>query len=238
MRLPNTILLVALSLFCLDRVHAFVVLDPTNLIQNTATAINTAKELVIETEELKLQLKDMENYQGEIGQWANIQNVLLELSNKIAQGQALAYQMQDLDQQYKIRFPGYVAPDNYEYSYQRWTATTHDTLLNTMESAGMQVSHFQQEQEAINQLAHLSQTAKGRMQAVQVGNMLATQEISQLQALRQLVATQINAQNTYAAYQTQKDASLEASTASWIHATNTSFPGYGKGRRDRREEEE
>jgi P-type conjugative transfer protein TrbJ len=170
----------------------------------------------------------MQNYKGDAGRWANMQNLLYHLANQVEQGQALAYQMQDIDRQYRSRFPGYVAPQNYQESYRNWSQTTHDTLLSTLASAGMQAEQFHQEQMTLNQLAGLSQTAQGRMQAMQVGNMLASQQIGQLQALRQLIVTQINAQNTYAAYQTQKEASVEASTDQWISGSQTAFPQYGK----------
>ncbi len=228
MRIRQFAFIVGLSLIGLNQANAFIFIDPSNLVQNTATAVNTASQLVIQSQQLQAELKDIENYKGNTGQWANTQNLLYQLANQVQQGQALAYQMQDLDTQYRSRFPGYVAPQNYQQSYRDWAQTTHDTLLSTLASAGMQVDQFHHEQDSLNQLAHLSQTAQGRMQAIQVGNMLATQQVSQLQGLRQLVATQINAQNTYAAYQTQKDAAVEASTSQWISASNTTFPGYGK----------
>jgi P-type conjugative transfer protein TrbJ len=70
----------------------------------------------------------------------------------------------------------------------------------------MQASQFGNEQATLTQLSSLSQSAQGRMQALQVGNMIATQ-----QNLRQLVIAQINAQNTYASYQIQKEQSSEVS---------------------------
>lgn len=228
MKILKLISTVTLSFMFVSQVDAFIFIDPSNLIQNTATALNTANQLAIQSQQLQSELKDIENFKGNVGQWANTQNLLYQLANQVQQGQALAYQMQDLDRQYRSRFPGYVAPQNYQQSYRNWAQTTHDTLLSTLVSAGMQVDQFHHEQDTLNQLSHLSQTAQGRMQAVQVGNMLATQQVSQLQALRQLVATQINAQNTYAAYETQKDAAVEASVSNWISASDTTFPGYGK----------
>jgi P-type conjugative transfer protein TrbJ len=228
MKILKFISIVILSFMLVNQANAFIFIDLSNLIQNTATALNTANQLAIQSQQLQSQLKDIENFKGNIGQWANTQNLLYQLANQVQHGQALAYQMQDLDKQYRSRFPGYVAPQNYQQSYRSWTQTTQDTLLSTLASAGMQADQFNHEQNTLNQLARLSQRAEGRMQAVQVGNMIATQQVSQLQALRQLVVTQINAQNTYAAYETQKDAAVEAAASSWINATDTTFPGYGK----------
>lgn len=224
----NQFIIIVISLLLIHRTCAFIFVDPTNLVQNTATAINTANQVATQAKQLQAELKDMQNYNGNIGQWANAQNFLYQLANQVEQGQALAYHMQNLDSQYRSKFPGYVAPTDYQHAYRDWSQTTHDTLLSTLASAGMQAEQFHTEQSQLNQLATLSRTATGRMQAVQVGNMIATQQVSQLQALRQLIITQINAQNTYAAYQTQKDTAIEASAANWVSASDTAIPVYGK----------
>ncbi len=228
MRIHLVVGLMACTVFMLQSSKAFVFIDPSNLVQNTATAMNTANQVATQAKQLQAELKDMENYKGGIGQWANAQHFLYQLASQVEQGQALAYQMGNLDSQYRNKFPGYVPPTNYQEAYRNWAQTTHDTLLSTLASAGMQAAQFSTEQSQLNELSRLSRTAEGRMQAVQVGNMIATQQVSQLQALRQLVITQINAQNTYAAYQTQKEETIEASTAQWISASHTPFPVYGK----------
>jgi P-type conjugative transfer protein TrbJ len=208
-------------------INAFIVYDPTNWLQNATTAANTAQELVKQTQQLEIALKEIKNYDGNIGQWANIQNLLQQLGEEVQQGQALSYMMPNLDSQFKQTFPGYSATLNYQKSYLSWSQTALDTMRSTLESAGMQAREFGNEQTSLNQLAALSQSAQGRMQALQVSNMIATQEVSHLQKLRQLVIDQVNAQNTYAAFQIQKDQSSEASAASWIHSSETIFPRYG-----------
>jgi P-type conjugative transfer protein TrbJ len=215
-------------LFFLDA-KAFVVYDPTNRIQNASTAANTAKQLAKQSQELEIALKEIKNYDGSVGRWANIQNLLQELGNEIEQGEALAYAMPYLDSRFKQKYPGYVESQDYQKSYSVWSQTALDTMRATLESAGMQAGQFSSEQSALNALSMLSQSAQGRMQALQVGNMIATQQVAQLQKLRQLVIAQINAENTFASYQIQKDQSQEASSSSWIGAGDTNFPRYGSG---------
>lgn len=221
--------LILFALIVFQFTSAMVVYDPTNWIQNAATAANTAQQLVNETEQLKISLQDIKNYNGDTGQWANIQMLLFRLGNEVQKGQSLSYNMQNLDSAYHRQFPGYVAPQDYQQSYSHWSQTTLDTLQGTLSSVSMQANQFQNEQTTLNQLSYLSKTATGRMQALQVGNMLATQEVSQLQELRQLVMTQVNAQNTYASYQVQKEASGEAATNNWVSSSSTDFPRYGEG---------
>jgi type IV secretion system protein TrbJ len=209
--------------------EAFIVYDPTNWIQNATTAANTAQELVKQTQQLEIALKEIKNYDGNVGHWANIQILLQQLGNEVQQGQALAYSMPNLDSRFKQTFPGYVAPVDYQRSYSNWSQTALDTMHSTLQSAGMQANQFGNEQETLNQLSILSQSAQGRMQALQVGNMIATQQVSQLQKLRQLVIAQVNAQNTYASYQIQKEQSSEVSASNWVSASDTHFPAYGMG---------
>jgi P-type conjugative transfer protein TrbJ len=215
-------------LLCLNA-KAFIVYDPTNWIQNAATAANTAQQLEKQAQALEVALRDIKNYDGSVGQWANIQNLLQQLSNEVKKGQSLAYNMQNLDSLFQQKYPGYAATHDYKQSYSIWSQTALDTMRGTLESAGMQSRQFDSEQSALNQLSILSQSANGRMQALQVGNMIATQQVAQSQKLRQLVIAQINAQNTYASYQIQKDQSATASASAWIDAGDTSFPRYGSG---------
>jgi P-type conjugative transfer protein TrbJ len=220
-----TIIILQFSLIA----KAFIVYDPSNWIQNSAIAANTAQQLVKQTQELQVALREIKNYNGSSGQWANIQNLLQQLAGKIQQGQALAYSMPNFDNEFKQKYPGYVASEDYQKSYSIWSQTGLDTLRSTLASVGMQASQFGNEQAAITQLSVLSQSADGRMQALQVGNMIATQQVAQLQKLRQLIMAQVNAQNTFSAYQIQKEQSVEASASSWIGSGDTSFPLYGSG---------
>jgi P-type conjugative transfer protein TrbJ len=215
-------------LFLLDA-KAFVVYDPTNWIQNAATAANTAKQLAKQSQELEIALKEIKNYDGSVGRWANIQNLLQELGNEIEQGESLAYGMPFLDSRFKQKYPGYVESQNYQKAYAMWSQTALDTMRATLESVGMQASQFSSEQSALDELSILSHSAQGRMQALQVGNMLATQQIAQLQKLRQLVMVQVNAENTFASYQIQKDQNHEVSSSNWISGSKTEFPRYGSG---------
>jgi P-type conjugative transfer protein TrbJ len=224
------LLITMLSVFLFKNADAMFVYDPTNWVQNAATAANTAKQLANEAQQIQFVLKDMQNYKGGTGEWANIQSMLLQLGDEVQQGQALAYSMKDLDGQFSKKFPGYVPQQDYQQSYSSWSKTTMDTLRSTLESAGMQANQFGNEQSRLNQLASLSQSAQGRMQALQVGNMIAAEQVTQTQKLRQLVITQVNAENTYASYQVQKESSSEAQTASWINSGDTKFPHYGAKR--------
>ncbi len=227
-QLKLIILMGFLIMATIEQAQAFIVYDPTNWLQNSMTAANSAQILVQETQSLQVALADIKNYDGNVGQWANIQHELEQLGNTIQQGSALSYQMQNLDAAFQSKFPGFKPNQNYSTEYQNWSKTALDTLRGTLDSVGLQSSQFATEQSRLNTLKQLSQSATGRMQAAQVGNMIATEQVAETQSLRQLVMTQVNAENTYAASQLQKDASSEASVAQWISNGDTHFPEYGQ----------
>ena len=70
----------------------------------------------------------------------------------------------------------------------------------------------------------MSESAAGRMQALQVGNMMAAEQLQQLVQLRQLVMAQINAQNVYMAAQTNREAQRAATQSEWIRNGNAEAP--------------
>ena len=126
------------------------------------------------------------------------------------------------------KFPGYKPQQDYDKSYQGWSSTVMDTLKNILTSSGMQASAFSDEQATLDQLKTLSTTAQGRMQAVQVGNMIAANQVGQMQKLRQLVISQTNAQNAYMAYKVQKEQAEQAANNNLLN-TPLAYPKYGSG---------
>ena len=70
----------------------------------------------------------------------------------------------------------------------------------------------------------MSDSSVGRMQALQLGNMMAGEQVQQLVKLRQLVMAQVNAQNVYMAHQTNREAQRSATQSQWIRNGNTDAP--------------
>jgi P-type conjugative transfer protein TrbJ len=66
-----------------------------------------------------------------------------------------------------------------------------------------------------------NQGAVGRLQAIQVGNEIALQQVQQLQMLRQLMVGMINAQNVVAANQVSQSAQTQAQQQQWLGGRST-----------------
>jgi P-type conjugative transfer protein TrbJ len=227
------LIVIIISIYCsmafADGVGAQIVWDPWNLAQTTASATTAAQQLANQYQQLQYELNNYKNYDGNKTQWSNVQSLLQQLASVTSQGNALSYSMQNMNEAFKKKFPGYKTQKNYDTAYQDWSSTTMDTLRNTLMSAGMQANSFSTEQGTLNQLKTLSTTAQGRMQAVQVGTMIAAEQVGQMQKLRQLIISQTNAQNAYMAYHVQQEQAQQAAENNLFN-NPLPYPKYGSGK--------
>jgi len=149
---------------------------------------------------------------------------LNRLGQIIEQEQAIAYSMAGMERVFRERYPGYRPVTDWATAYDQWTRTTLDTLRGTLSAARLHADDFADEQRRIQTLTALSDSAEGRMQALQAGNMLAAEQIQQLAKLRQLMMAQINAQNVYMANVTNRDAQRTATQQEWVKNGNREAP--------------
>jgi len=132
--------------------------------------------------------------------------------------------MAGMERVFRERYPGYWPVTDWATAYDQWTRTTLDTLRGTLAAVRLHADDFADEQRRIQTLTALSDSAEGRMQAIQAGNMLAAEQIQQLAKLRQLMMAQINAQNVYMANVTNRDAQRTATQQEWVKNGNREAP--------------
>lgn len=142
--------------------------------------------------------------------WEDISSSLAKLDALAQEGSGMSYAMADLSQQFEAHYPGYQAPDDYPAAYQAWSHDTLDSIEGSFAAAGWQHQEFAAESAKMEVLQQLSQNAGGQTQAIQAGNLIATSLMVQLQKLRQLQMSQMQAQNAYMAYQVNKDSAEQA----------------------------
>lgn len=189
------------------------VIDAANLIQNIEQVLRIIEEIRILTKQLEDMLK---NSRTTAGVWEQALPLLDRLGGNIAQGMALAYKLQELDGTFRVRFPGFIPPQDWQREYGIWTSTTLDTLRTTLTSLQLHDRDFLDSTRRIAAIAAISDSAVGRMQAIQTTNMLAAEIAQQLVKLRQLSMMQINAQNTWMAKTTNEEAQIDAFTREWL----------------------
>jgi P-type conjugative transfer protein TrbJ len=205
------------------------VIDAANLAQNTTTALQAVESVLKQVEMIRNQMTQIENMVQNTtrlaGTWdAEALPRLRRLGQIIEQEQAIAYQMANIDGEFRRRFPGYRPLTDWAKEYELWTRTTMDTLRGTLNAARLHADNFATEQGRIQALQRMSDSAEGRMQALQVGNMMAAEQLQQLVQLRQLILAQMNAQNVYMAQQVNRDAQQAATVSEWVRNGNSTAP--------------
>src|SRR5262249_47965553 len=123
--------------------YAMLVLDPTNLIQNTITALSAVESVINEVQMIANQIKQIENMIQNTrtvgGVWdQEALPRLARLGQIIEQEQAIAYAMAGMDQFFRDRYPGYRPVTDWSAAYDKWTRTTLDTLRGTMAAVRLQ----------------------------------------------------------------------------------------------------
>jgi P-type conjugative transfer protein TrbJ len=144
--------------------------------------------------------------------FGNIMTDLTALAAIVQNGMALAYSLADLDGQFRARFRGYATTHAYYADYRTWSQTSLDTTLGALRAAGLQSQQLQSEQAVLNALRGMAQSADGRMQALQVANQIAEQQVEQLMKLRELMLADLSSKQAYQAAQVQQQAATEAAT--------------------------
>jgi P-type conjugative transfer protein TrbJ len=84
-------------------------------------------------------------------------------------------------------------------------------MNGTLKSLNMSYKDLKEEKKLKNKLATHARSTHGQMEAAQVANEIAAEEVNQLQKLRQILITSTNAQVEYQAFQAQKESSAEES---------------------------
>ncbi len=151
-----------------------------------------------------------------------------QLASIVQGGRALAYSMGNLDAAFRSRFRGWGYNSRTWYlDYQNWSETSLDTTLGTLRAAGLQGQQLQNEQAVLSQLRVMAQSSDGRMQALQVANQIAEQQVQQIMKLRQLMLADLQSKQAFQAAQIQRQAASESASEKFF--TFGGRTGDGRG---------
>ena len=160
--------------------------------------------------------------------FGSISTDIARLAGIVQGGQALAYSMANLDAEFRTRFRGYGYNSRTWYTdYRNWSQTSLDTTLGTLRAAGLQGQQLQSEQAVLDRLRVMAQTSDGRMQALQVANQIAEQQVQQTMKLRQLMLADLQSKQAFQAAQMQRQAATEAASEQFF--TFGGRTGDGRG---------
>ena len=219
------------------------VLDVSNLVQNVVTAVqqtlavvqevqmvvNQGTQIVQQVQQLQNELEMLQNMvlnttpTGTVA-WGEVQTALNSLGQAVQIGLSIPYTLGNVESVFQSRFPGYVPPTDWPAEYDSWATSVLDTLRGTLASAGQNVADAPSVQAALDRLRLANDATQGRLEALQVGNQIASLQVEEVAKLRQLVAAQINAQNAYLGAQEAKAAGSAAAFDAWVANSPTTIP--------------
>jgi len=136
--------------------------------------------------------------------WGEVESDLNQLRGIVEQGQGIAFSMGNADDLLKARFKSFAelrsdlpGTGDFSATYQAWSDTNRDTIAGTLSAASLTAEQFDSEEDTMDELRTMSQTADGQMKALQVGHQLAGQQVAQMQKLRGLVSQQMTMMGTW-----------------------------------------
>jgi P-type conjugative transfer protein TrbJ len=163
--------------------------------------------------------------------WGQAQQELAALADLVNKTASLSYAGGNIDQLFKTKFPGYAKTagnTNFGNKFYDSMKVQLDGLNSALQAAGLQSSQFANERMAIQQIQSMSAGSPGSLQALQAGNMIASQQIDQLQKLRQLYMAQMQAQNSYMAGQAQQQADQTDAVQTFMNQGNGTVRKWGQ----------
>lgn len=189
---------------CFGYAYATEMTQLLNNLELMHQTLQQAEELSNQLKMLEDMAQNLKNIPNQI--WTPASQHLQSLMNVVKQGQSLAFSSANIGEQFQQRFKGFVQAEDFQAEYKNWSNTVRDSLRTALEAASLQSQQFASEEDALSALRSMSQSAEGRMQALQVGTQISVEQVAQLQKLRELMMAQIQAQNAYmAGEQQQKD---------------------------------
>lgn len=205
------------------------ILNNVELIQQSAQMYQEVQNTIQQVTMMQSQLKNL--IQAPQMVWGQVQADLQQLTQLVAQGQALGYALGNIDQTFASQFKGYTTSlkQNFGTQSKQWTQTSLDSLKSALNTAGMQSSQFASEQSAMDSIQSISAGSPGALQAAQAGVMVASQQVQQLQKLRQLFMAQMQAQNAFLAKQEQQEANDRSTMDAHFTQYTAGSPSFQSG---------
>ncbi|MDR9836730.1 P-type conjugative transfer protein TrbJ [Herbaspirillum huttiense] len=177
----------------------WVVIDPTNLAQNILTAAHTLEQINNQIRQLQNEAQSLMNEARNLASLPfNVVNRLrsnLDTTRQlIAQARGLAYNIQNMDQQFAQLYPEQYAASvsgnqMFQDAHQRWQNTLQG-LQTAMRMQAQVSQNLNQDEGVLADLVDQSQSATGALQAMQATNQLLALQAKQSIQTQQLQLTQ------------------------------------------------
>ncbi|MFC7409990.1 P-type conjugative transfer protein TrbJ [Hydrogenophaga atypica] len=191
---------VATMLCAATTVHAQrVVIDPTNLVQNTLTAIRTLEQINNQIQQLQNEARMLTNQARNLASLpfnvvSRLRSNLALTQRLIAQAKGMAYDVANMDQMFRRLYPEQYAAtvsgdQMYRDTQERWKNTLNG-LQTTMQMQAQASQNLSDDEGVLADLVGKSQSAEGALQAMQAMNQLLALQAKQSIQTQRLQITQ------------------------------------------------
>lgn len=221
------------------------VIDGTNVVQTTISAVNNVQAVAKQIEQYQLQLQQYQNAlqntmapaayvwdqaQGTINKLMQAQDTLNYYKNQAGSLDSYLQRYQDVN--YYRNSPCFQANAtcsveqlqalrNSEASSSEARKRANDAVFKTIDQ---QQQTLQSDANNLASLQSQATNAQGQMEAIQAANQLASAQTNQLLQIRSLLVAQQNAATTLAQAQADKDAQRQAADEDFLSGTFTKSP--------------
>ncbi|VBB08469.1 Hypothetical protein LUCI_3741 [Lucifera butyrica] len=222
------------------RTFAMVVYDPSvNSTLNTrlnASYLDQVKNTLNNLQSLQAQLQNLSSLDQSsmTSQINSVQNSLQTLQQLRQSEKGLTLDWTNAQQAWDSEYTdfknlnGGISATDYTTAYKKLSTNTDNALYDAMKSQGLLVQLDDDQQNLVN-LMKSSTSAKGALQAAQIGHQLTALEIQNMLRLQQILTMSNRAQTQYMLQQQQSADASSAWAQTAFKSTTTPSKGQGTG---------
>ena len=188
------------AMLCTATAHAqWVVVDPTNLVQNTLTAIRTLEQINNQIQQLQNEAQMLTNQARNLASLpfhvvSRLRSNLATTQRLIDRAKGMAYDVARMDQDFQRLYPEQYAAtvsgdQMYRDTQERWKNTLNG-LQTTMQMQAQASQNLSDDEGVLADLVGKSQSAEGALQAMQAMNQLLALQAKQSIQTQRLQITQ------------------------------------------------
>jgi type IV secretion system protein TrbJ len=212
-RLLPAALLMALTLIAAPSAHAQfglggIVLDPSNLARNVLHYARRLEQIAMQKQQLQQQLVAMRKLPNP--PWRDIRQTMAQIDGLMADGRAIGYRLQNLNQQFQATFP-------VDRVFRDWPTERRAQAERTVATMGAVLAGARAQAQAFNDgLGRLTDmkgrvaTVQGQEGALELQNTATVFTAEELMMLRQALMAQSSMQAVYYANRVNTEAQQAA----------------------------
>ncbi|HEV8364821.1 MAG TPA: hypothetical protein VGQ52_15000 [Gemmatimonadaceae bacterium] len=223
-RLVRAAFLMAVALLAPATVHAQfgfggIVLDPSNLARNVLHYARRLEQIAMQKQQLQQQLNSMRKLPNP--PWRDIRQTVARLDGLMADGRALSYRLENLDQQFQATFPVGRTFRDWPTERRAQAERTVATMGAVLAAARAQAQVFNDGLDRITQMKGRVATVQGHEAALELQSTASVFTAEELMLLRQALMAQASMQAVYYANRVNTEAQQAATIEDRLAALST-----------------